>query len=81
MSLQTELISQVLHLPADDRAELARQIILSLDEPAQDADAEIAWEAEIERRLGQIDRGEVTLLEWRESIERIRANLKRPGPG
>jgi hypothetical protein len=31
MSLSTEMISKVLELPPDDRAELARKLILSLD--------------------------------------------------
>ena len=79
MSLQADLISRVMDLPADERAELARKIIVSLDANGANADVEKAWEAEVERRLGQVDRGEVALTDWRESIERIRGSLK-PGP-
>jgi hypothetical protein len=39
----------------------AREVIESLDGPA-DPDVEEAWRAEIERRIGQIDRGEVQLI-------------------
>jgi len=72
MSLQAELVSRVLDLPVGERAELARQLILSLEPVEHDPDADTAWEAEIERRLTQVDRGEVELREWRQSVERIR---------
>ena len=64
-------------------AELARQLILSLETVALDAgdDVDTAWEAEIDRRLAQVDRGEVALRDWRQSIERIRGTLKRPASG
>ena len=83
MSIHAELIDRVMSLPADERAELARQLIVSLEPPAPDAadDVDAAWEEEIERRLGQVDRGEVELRDWRQSIERIRATLKRPKAG
>ncbi len=41
-----------------ERAELALSLIESLDAPADD-DAEQLWHHEIERRAGQIERGEV----------------------
>jgi len=61
--------------PADDRAALARKIILSLEPTDFDADPEAVWDAEIEARLAQVDRGEVTLLDWRQSIDRARRSL------
>ena len=45
-------------LSPDERAELAYHLIESLD-PTTDPDAEARWEAEVERRVGQIRRGEV----------------------
>ena len=83
MSIHAELIDRVLNLPPDERAELARQLILSLETVALDAgdDVDTAWEAEIDRRLAQVDRGEVALRDWRQSIERIRGTLKRPASG
>lgn len=83
MSLHAELIDRVMSLPADARAELARQLIISLEPVAPEAadDVDVAWEAEIERRLSQVERGEVELRDWRQSIERIRATLRRPNAG
>ena len=77
MSLQPELKSRVLDLPPDQRAELARELILSLEDQQPDTDASAAWETEIERRLAAVDRGEVALLDWRESVARIRTGLNR----
>jgi hypothetical protein len=83
MSPDAELIDRIMSLPDEERAELARQLIISLEPAAPEAGAEVdaAWEAEIERRLGQVDRGEVELRDWRQSIERIRATLQRPKAG
>jgi len=50
--IRTELSS----LSEADRAELARFLIASLDE-GTDADAEAAWDAELERRAEEIKSG------------------------
>jgi putative addiction module component (TIGR02574 family) len=78
MAIKQELVSTALDLSADDRAELARQLILSLEPAEVDADADSAWEAEIEHRLQAIDRGETTSVEWRQAIERARSSLSKP---
>ena len=52
-----QLKSELLQLPMDQRAELAHILIHSLDEGA-DADVEAAWDAELARRMEQIERGE-----------------------
>ena len=77
MAAEQELTTQAMKLPADQRATLARRLILSLESPDYDADADHLWEREIEQRLTAIDRGEVEPVEWRESIERIRQSLHR----
>jgi putative addiction module component (TIGR02574 family) len=53
-----ELKKKAAQLSDVERAELALSLIESLDGPA-DPDVEEAWRVEIERRIGQIDRGEV----------------------
>jgi Putative addiction module component len=80
MAIKQELVSTALDLPAGDRAELARQLILSLEPLEVDADADLAWEAEIEHRLKAIDSGEAVSVDWRKSIERARASLTKPTP-
>jgi putative addiction module component (TIGR02574 family) len=76
MALKSELVEQLLELSPTDRADLARQLLLSLEPTDVDADADQAWEAEIERRCAAVDRGEVELLDWRTSVERIRNTLR-----
>jgi putative addiction module component (TIGR02574 family) len=51
-----QLKSDLLQLPLEQRAELAHVLIHSLDEGA-DPDAEAAWDAELARRIDEIDRG------------------------
>lgn len=65
-----------LGLSEAERAELASTLVASLDGPA-DADAAEKWEAEILRRLDQIDQGEATFLTPAEVIERIRQRLQK----
>ncbi len=52
-----QLKSDLMQLPTEQRAELAHVLILSLDEGV-DVDAEAAWDAELARRMEQIERGE-----------------------
>ena len=47
-------------LDADARAELVAELLASLDGPA-DADAESAWDAEIQRRIEAIEAGQIRL--------------------
>ena len=52
------LKAELLNLSTEDRAELAYTLIRSLDED-DDADAEAAWQAELERRWEQMESGKV----------------------
>jgi putative addiction module component (TIGR02574 family) len=58
-----------------ERAELALALIESLD-GRPDADVEEAWRIEVERRLAQIERGEVQLIAGDEVLERLRHRLR-----
>jgi putative addiction module component (TIGR02574 family) len=78
MAIETDLVCRAMNLSSVDRAELARQLILSLDPPTDDGAATDAWEAELERRLSAYDRGESTPIEWRDALERARASLRKP---
>jgi len=70
----SELKQKAAQLPDTERAELALSLIESLDGPA-DPDVEEAWRLEIERRIGQIDRGEVQLIPGDEVFARLRRRL------
>ena len=75
MDTQAEqLLQTALTLSPNDRAEIAAQLLESLDgEPDQDVEA--AWAAEIKRRIDQIDRGEVELVPWEEVLRSMRERL------
>ena len=69
-----KLRSEALRLPEDERAELAHSLVLSLDGPA-DEHAELAWDAEIERRLAEIDAGTAGLVDREELRRRMQARM------
>jgi putative addiction module component (TIGR02574 family) len=65
-----ELIRQALKLDPKARAELAALILESLPtESAEEVDA--AWEAEIRRRVQQLESGSVKTIPWEEVRERL----------
>ena len=68
--------SEALGLSEAERAELAHNLVASLDGPA-DPDADTAWDAEILRRLAEIDTGTATLIDREEFRRRMRARLSR----
>ena len=64
-----ELLAEAMKLPPAARANRARSLIASLDESVDDAEA--AWQAEIARRLEEIDNGDVKLVSWSEARRQI----------
>jgi Putative addiction module component len=62
----------VLHLPKQERAQLARLLLESLDQ-SSDADIRQLWVGEAERRAAEIDRGEVQLVTERELELQVQA--------
>mgnify|MGYP001174050442 CR=1 FL=1 len=68
--------SEALSLSETERAELAHNLLASLDGPA-DTDVETAWDAEILRRLAEIDSGTADLIDREEFRRRMRARLSR----
>jgi putative addiction module component (TIGR02574 family) len=65
-----EILRDALELPPEARAALAGSLIRSLDTEV-DEDAEQAWEAEMVRRLQEIDAGKGTLIPWADARRRI----------
>jgi putative addiction module component (TIGR02574 family) len=70
------LRNEVLNLPDAERAALARELVQSLDGPA-DADAAKEWEAEILRRLDAVDSGRAQIIDRAEFSKRMRDRLHR----
>jgi putative addiction module component (TIGR02574 family) len=65
------ILEQALKLSSTERADVAEQLIASLDE-SPDADVEKAWQEEVQRRLQQVERGEVKTIPWEEVQRRLR---------
>jgi len=65
------VLEEALKLTPTERAEVAEQLIASLDE-APETDVEQAWQEEIQKRLQQIERGEVKTIPWEEVQKRLR---------
>jgi putative addiction module component (TIGR02574 family) len=75
MSKDTEaVLADALRLDADARAELASELLASLDGPT-DPDAEAAWQAEIERRVAAIEAGKAKLESWADVKRRIEKSI------
>jgi putative addiction module component (TIGR02574 family) len=66
-----DLRSEALELSPSERALLAARLIDSLD-PTVDSQNDAAWDAEIGRRLTEIDSGRVTLVSW----DAVRARMQ-----
>ena len=68
------LESEVLSLPRDERARLARLILLSLDSDSyEDPNAvEQAWAEEIERRVADLRSGRVQAIPGEQVLEELK---------
>lgn len=68
------VFADALRLEPETRAELAAELLASLDGP-QDPDAETAWDAEIERRVAAIEAGTIRLEPWADVKRRIEKEI------
>jgi putative addiction module component (TIGR02574 family) len=62
---------EALSLPDTERASLARELVASLDGPA-DVDAARAWDIELCRRINEIEAGNASLLDADDVLARVR---------
>jgi len=77
MSISAEaLLDSALKLPSEDRARIAAELIASLDGTPEEG-VEAAWDAEVGRRIAQVDRGEVQLLDWNDVKADVAQVVKR----
>ncbi len=68
-----ELFEEALLLEQQDRVELAKRLIDSLD-PTTEQDVEEAWLLEIDRRAAEVDSSATETIPW----ETVRARLRAP---
>ena len=73
-----QLLREALALPADERADVAAELLASLDDTETDiADVEAAWAAEIEKRARRVLAGESPGIPWDDVRRRAEAELRR----
>ena len=74
MSIAAEKVAEMMALPEENRAFLARQLIASLDDTV-DTDAEMQWQEVVERRSREMAEGRVDAQPEEEIIKGIRNKL------
>jgi len=72
-----ELLREALTLPVNERADVAAELIASLDEPSAQnpAEVEAAWAREIERRARRVMSGESAGEPWDDVRARVARRL------
>ena len=75
-STTKELLQAALGLPLGERAQLARELLASLD--VEDENAAAAWREEVVKRARDVREGRAELIDGEESFREIRARLRRP---
>lgn len=71
-----KVVDEALELPADARIGLVDRILTSLNLPTQ-PEIDRLWAQEAERRVGEIERGEVELIPGEEIFAKIRRKYAR----
>ena len=66
-----KVVDEALELPAEARIGLVNRILASLNLPTQ-PEIDRLWAEEAERRVAEIDRGDVELIPGEEVFDRIR---------
>jgi putative addiction module component (TIGR02574 family) len=79
MAHAKEILDAVLKLEPAERARIAHEIIVSLDEEPADEGVEEAWEQELERRARDIDEGRVQFVSWSEARQEIEGSRRKGG--
>lgn len=66
-----KLIELAMRLPPEARGALANRLLDSLHDQVTDPDAEAVWDAEIARRIAELDDGSVIPVPWSEARQQI----------
>ena len=74
-----ELLREALTLPSEERADVAAELLASLDDTETDiANVEAEWAVEIEKRARRVLAGESPGIPWEDVRRRAEAELRRP---
>lgn len=77
MATGDDIRSQIFALPAIERADLVRQLLLSLETDSFDNDFQGAWVEESEKRSSAYQQGETDSRGWKESVNEIRESIEQ----
>ena len=74
-----DLLREALALPIDERADVAAELLASLDDAGTENSAEVeaAWAAEIEKRARRVIAGESEGIAWEDVRRRAEAELRK----
>ncbi len=72
-----DLLSNALALPVRERAQIAHELLLSLDDGV-DPDAAEAWVAELEQRAREVRSGAVATEDWAAVKARLAGRWRNP---
>ncbi len=75
-TVSDKVMDEVLSLPADARMSLVEKLLASLNLPIR-SEIDREWAEEAERRVAQIDRGEVELIPGEEVFAKLRQKHRR----
>ena len=75
MATEKGILPRLLRLPAAERAELAGELIRSLDD-AKDQNKAKAWALELEKRVNDVVSGKVKTESWTKVRSRIESKLR-----
>ena len=75
MATTEEIRTSALAMSDSERAELARDLLASLEEPESPLQTENEWNEEVLARSDAYRRGETSADDWRNSLARVRDAL------
>ena len=75
-AIMNKVFEEALSLPSDERVSLVEKLLTSLNLPIQ-AEIDRLWVEEAERRVSQIERGDVELIPGDEVFAKIRRKYQR----
>jgi hypothetical protein len=65
----SDLLTEVLELPLDDRARIAAELLESLEDTEEQV--ETAWATEIQQRVAAARAGDLESTDWRTVLDRV----------
>jgi putative addiction module component (TIGR02574 family) len=70
------IVAEAVLLPPDQRLTLAHRILSSV-EPVRSSETDVAWDAEISRRIARYDAGEAQTIPAQEVFAEVDRRLRR----